>query len=255
VLRGAYADLLWRPVGRETLAAAAFEPVWERRRAASLAAVRGLVELMRSGESVLFFPEGRPSPDGAVGPLRDGFARLLSRGRPDAVQPIGIAYDPMTRGRTRAYLAFANRLDARSLGSDDDLLDALRRAMPLTCGQVVANELHEADEPDLEQATLDAALEGAVERAVACGRPVAPALLVAEGRARHVRDAVSWLVSEGVARRAAANRVAIDLGAARSHPLIVRLAVEYRSAADHLGPSGTNSASSPRSRNHSTIAS
>jgi 1-acyl-sn-glycerol-3-phosphate acyltransferase len=215
-LRGANADLLWRVATRDELAHPAFDEMWRRRTIEAAAELRGLVEILRSGRSLFLFPEGRPSPDGSVGPLRKGLGALVRRGSPAAVLPIGVAYDPLTRGRPRAYVAFGEPL--RDIAGDPEgiILAALRRATPLTCGQVVAGALVEPGTPPGE-AELAEALSSAVEAAAAEGRPVEHDLLDPERRSRRLRDCLDALARRGRARRSS------DL-------LLRRLAREFASA-------------------------
>jgi hypothetical protein len=202
VLRGEFSDLLWRAVTPPDPAAPA--SFWTRRAAQAAADFRFLVALLQAGGRLLVFPEGRPSPDGEIGPVQRGLGALVRRGRPSALLPIGIAYDPLVRGRTRALV----HLDApvRPPGEDVEqaALALLRRAVPLTAGQIVAA----AAEPD-----------EAVEAAKAEGRAVDPRLEREETRRAAVAEA----------RRQAARR---------PHELPY-LAREFRSARLDGVPGGT----------------
>ena len=135
---GVYADLLWRPFTRDELSHPWFDEVWRDRTAEAAGQLRALVEIVRSGKVLLLFPEGRPSPDGSIGPLRKGVRALVRRGEPSAVMPVGIAYDPFVGGRSRAYVAFGEPLTGLGDDPDGEILEALRRTTPLTCVQVVA---------------------------------------------------------------------------------------------------------------------
>ena len=53
---------------------------------------------MRDGNVLIVFPEGRPSPDGEIGPIKPGIGALVRRGKPRAVRPLALAYDPLVRG-------------------------------------------------------------------------------------------------------------------------------------------------------------
>jgi hypothetical protein len=167
VLRGEYADLLWRPVERADGAGPA--GFWERRAARAAADFRRLVEVARERPLVVF-PEGRPSPDGEIGPLRRGLSALVRRVRPQSFFLIALAYDPLVRGRTRVVASVRPGVeppeDAEAAG-----LDLLRRAMPLTSGQYTAHELLAGREPTAT------GLTESVEAARAEGRPVDPELL------------------------------------------------------------------------------
>ena len=107
VLRGDYAELLWKTYDRRELNGEALQPAWGHRHAHALDDFRTLVGLVRRGAIVVLFPEGRPSPDGAVGPLQPGLEALIRRARPRWLLPTGISYDPLVRGRTRVTLSFA----------------------------------------------------------------------------------------------------------------------------------------------------
>ena len=182
--RGEYADLLWLPFGRETLNAASLQVLWARRAAAAADAFRVLVEVLRRGAVLVVFPEGRPSPDGSIGPLQRGLDALVRRARPARLQPVGLAYDPLTGGRTRAFVSFAEAVKPPEEDVARAVLSLLRQATPLTCGQVVADALAEARRPAL------ADLERAIAAAVAEGRSVERELLDVRSRSLRWREAV-----------------------------------------------------------------
>jgi 1-acyl-sn-glycerol-3-phosphate acyltransferase len=184
-VRGEYADLLWRSHTRAELDAPAFEPVWSQRASDAVRDFRELVDAVSRGAVLLIFPEGRPSPDGEIGPLQRGLASLVRRARPKALQPVGLAYDPLVRGRTRALVSFGEPLDPPQEALEEGVLAALRLAMPLTCGQVVAGWIRSG-----RRGSAGAALEAEVERAVAEGRNVDPELLEARKRTRRLRLAL-----------------------------------------------------------------
>jgi Acyltransferase len=169
VLRGEYADLLWRPVTREEMLD--LDGFWGARAATAAADFRRLVELVRAGGSLLVFPEGRPSPDGEIGPLRRGLAALVRRSRPRWFLPVAPAYDPLRRGRTRVVVSVGPRVEPPAADVETATLGLLRRATPLTCGQYVAHELLSGRDPDAE------GLEHAVDVARLEQRPVDPELL------------------------------------------------------------------------------
>jgi len=186
-LRGEFADLLWRPATREHPASAGLERFWAARAAAAAADFRALVELVRRGGVLLVFPEGHPSHHGDIGPLQRGLAALARRARAAAFLPIALAYDPLGAGRTRVCIALGDFADP-----PDDLeagtLALLRRTMPLTCGQAVADALTAGDGPKVD---VERALAAAVEEARAEGRPVEPDLLDASVRARRLEEALA----------------------------------------------------------------
>lgn len=185
-MRGEYADLLWRSHTRAELDAPALEPVWSQRASDAVRDFRELVDVVSRGAVLLIFPEGRPSPDGEIGPLQRGLASLVRRARPRALQPVGLAYDPLVRGRTRALVSFGEPLDPPEEALEDTVLSALRLAMPLTCGQVVAAWTRSG-----RHGSAGAALDAEVERAVAEGRNVDPELLEAGKRRRRLRLALA----------------------------------------------------------------
>lgn len=174
-LRGEYADLLWRPVEPGDHAAAGQDAFWARRAAQAARDFRALVDLVRGGRPLALFPEGRPSPDGSIGPLGRGLGALVRRARPPSLMPVALAYDPLARGRTHVVLAFGEAVPPPEGDVEEEALRLLRRTMPLTAGQLVA-----ADAP--ESAVRDAILER---------RPVEPALVGAESRRRRLAEARS----------------------------------------------------------------
>jgi hypothetical protein len=183
VLRGDYADLLWRAVDREE--APSLDHFWGRRAAQATADFRELVELVRGGGTLTVFPEGRPSPDGEIGPLRRGLSALVRRARPAWFLPVALAYDPLGGGRTRVFVALGPRVEPPEGDVEAATLTLLRRSMPLTCGQFLAHELLAGRQPD------SASLGKAVEEARADGRPVDPDLLHPGTRSSRLADALA----------------------------------------------------------------
>jgi 1-acyl-sn-glycerol-3-phosphate acyltransferase len=204
-LRGELADRLWRLVTPDDVAA---PEVWSAWANEAKDDVRRLVELIRAGDPLLLFPEGRPSPDGEVGPLRRGLSLLVRRGRPQLIRPIGIAYDPFVRGRTRAFVSFGAPFPPPDRDVDDAVLAALKLAMPVTCGSVVAHALSTGEPPA-------AALDRAVAEAREEGRNVERDLLSRESRRARLAECI-------VAMR-------------RSDPRVERLAREYETARERSG--------------------
>jgi Acyltransferase len=168
-LRGDYADLLWLPVTREE--APDLDGFWGARAATASANFRRLVDLVRGGGSLLVFPEGRPSPDGEIGPLRRGLAALVRRAKPEWFLPIALAYDRLRRGRTRVVVTVGPRVEPPTENVEEATLELLRRSTALTCGQYVAHELLSGRDPDAQ------GLRHAVEEARSEQRPVDPELL------------------------------------------------------------------------------
>ena len=199
-LRGDLADLLWRSVSPEEVAA---PEVWSGWANEAKDDVRSLVELIRAGDPLLLFPEGRPSPDGELGPLRRGLSLLVRRGRPELLRPIGIAYDPFVRGRTRAFVSFGEPFSPPERDVEDAVLAALKLAMPLTCGAAVAHALSAGEAPaeGLERAVTEAREEG---------RNVERALLSSQSRRARLAECLAAM--------------------RRGDPRLERLAREYESA-------------------------
>ena len=178
-LRGEYADLLWELVSRGE----GPEAFWSARATRATADFRELVGLMRAGKSLLVFPEGRPSPDGEIGPLRRGLDALVRRGKPERILPVTLAYDPLVRGRTEVVVVFAETLSPPDEGLENVVLERLKRNTALTTGQFVAHELSEGREPH------PAAFAAELESSSALGRPVDPALAETERRAAKLAEA------------------------------------------------------------------
>ena len=187
VLRGEYADLLWEAVSPGDGVRDGLDDFWGRRAAGAAGDFRTLVELVRERRTLLVFPEGRPSPDGEIGPIRPGIGALVRRGRPVALRPLALAYDPLVHGRTRVHLALGEAVSPPA--EEPALLELLRRTMPLTCGQVVAAALSEGAEAD--PPALDRRLAEAVAAAEAEGRPVERELATEEGRRRRLAEALA----------------------------------------------------------------
>lgn len=188
VLRADYADVLWTPVSPDRVGSA-LSDFWSGRAAQAAADFRALVDLLRSGGVLLVFPEGRPSPDGTVGPLRRGIEALVRRGKPRRLQPVALAYDPLVRGRTRVFVSIPDAVPAPSLKIDEAILALLRRSMPLTVGQVVASCLSASRRVGLSE--LARALDDTVEEARLEKRPIEPALLDRDARRSRVVEALT----------------------------------------------------------------
>jgi hypothetical protein len=187
VLRGEFADLLWNPFSPDDRAG--LDDFWSARAARAAGDFRALVEIVRDGHVLIVFPEGRPSPDGEIGPIRPGIGALIRRGKPAAVRPLALAYDPLARGRTRVHLVLGAPAQLPKDDVEGTLLALLRVTIPLTCGQVVATALLEGAEADVRELELE--LVEAVEVALAEGRPVEPELLKSDSRRRRLAEALS----------------------------------------------------------------
>jgi 1-acyl-sn-glycerol-3-phosphate acyltransferase len=201
-LRGEFAVPLWEDVDRESFPV---PEAWAFRAAEARAQFERLIALMRSGEPLVLFPEGRPSPDGAVGPIQRGIRLLVRRGRPARISPWAIAYDQLVRGRTKAVVSVRPQAAPDIDDPEGQVLGELKRAMPVTAASVVAHALRSGLEPGV-------ALEAAVEAARAEGRNVERALQTAAGRRSRLAECLEAL------RRKANDR------------LVDRLAREFASA-------------------------
>lgn len=189
VLRGDYADLLWVAVSPGDGVLDGLDDFWGRRATQATGDFRALVEILRRPGTLVVFPEGRPSPDGEIGPIRPGIGALLRRGRPVAIQPFALAYDPLVRGRTKVFLSLPERVPPPEEDVEAVLLRLLRRSMPFTCGQLVAHRLRAG--ADADPAGLAGALAEAVVAARDEGRPVEPELLTVDGRRRRLAEALA----------------------------------------------------------------
>lgn len=187
VLRGEYADLLWQPTTPDD--APGLDEFWSGRAARAVGDFRTLLEIVRGGNVLVVFPEGRPSPDGELGPIRPGIGALVRRGKPAAVRPLAIAYDPLVRGRTRVHLVHGPSAQLPGEDVEGELLALLRSTMPLTCGQVVASRLQAG--ADADPTALERDLADAVAVAGEAGRRVEPDLLTAGGRRRRLTEALA----------------------------------------------------------------
>ena len=183
--RAAYVDLLWRSVTAEETADKELEAFWSARAARAAADFRTFVDLLRSRRNLVVFPEGRPSPAGDIGPLQRGVSSLVRRGRPVALRPVALAYDPLTSGRTRVFVAIGEPVAPVERDAEGQALRLLRGAMPLTCGQVVA-QLARAGRAASED-DVAAAVEAAREER----RPFDPELAGREGLRRRLADALA----------------------------------------------------------------
>jgi 1-acyl-sn-glycerol-3-phosphate acyltransferase len=175
LLRAPHAQELWRVLAPDELDV---PEAWARRRAAALEDFRELVDVVRAGGTLVIFPEGRPSPDGTVGPLMDGVGAVVRRAQPSRVVGVAPAYDPLVHGRPRAYLAVSPPSPP-----DVDLLELLKRTTPLTVGDSVAAALADGGDPERR-------LDDDVAAARDEGRPYDPELDDGEVRRARVAAAV-----------------------------------------------------------------
>lgn len=177
VLNGRYADILWTQLHRDLTRGC--EDIWRAHLRAAVGDFRRLVLTLRTGGLVVIFPEGHLMTDGQVGPFAPGLASLTRRGRAVQVQPVAISYDHLTPGRTRAYISVAPPVPAAPGQLEERVTERLRRAIPLTPGQIAATVLQRSGSQDvLQRAGADW-----IARAQADGRPIEPGLL---GRRRRL---------------------------------------------------------------------
>jgi 1-acyl-sn-glycerol-3-phosphate acyltransferase len=230
-LSGDFAGVLWRAYGPRELSNPAFGAAWRTQVVRATGAVRELAAVLREGRPVLLFPEGRPSPDGGIGPLEAGLGALVRRGRPRLIIHLGLAYDHLTTGRTRALIALGSTISPPAQGVDETVLAGLRAATPLTCGQVLGERLIAAASAGarrLPAAELLEALASAVREARQVGRHVDSALEGGRAAAR-LADALRALSRAGLVRPAGAD-VALEPERILGDPGLTRLAREWESA-------------------------
>jgi hypothetical protein len=181
-LRGEYADLLWRQVSREDLSGP--DGFWERRATQATSDFRRLIEV-GCRQALMVFPEGRPSPDGEIGPLRRGLPALVRRVQPGWIFPVSLAYDPLVPGRTRVIVTLGPPRATPTNAVEESVLELLRTGTALTAGQHVAHELEHGREPSRPS------LDDAVDAAQAERRPVDPELVDPERRAVRLEQALA----------------------------------------------------------------
>jgi hypothetical protein len=229
---GDYADLLWQNVEAADLPAAPYEEAWARRATNATADLRTIVGLVKAGEPLLLFPEGRPSPDGGLGPLRRGLGAVIRRGKPAELRAFGLAYDPLSTGRAGVVMTVMPGIETPTGSGEPDVLPYLASAIALTCGQVVATELlRAADEGrhTLAPVVLDHALITAREAALAAGRVVDPLLEEQQTRRRALERALRAAERRGLLEIANLRAIELDAEALGSDPILARLANEQAS--------------------------
>jgi hypothetical protein len=237
VLRGEFADLLWESHPRDVLDAPALEAVWRRRSDRATEEIRHVIDLIRSGEPILFFPEGRPSADGSIGPFRPGLRLLVRRAAPRSIWPVSISYDRLTTGRHLAYFAMGHPAEPPAAEIEETLLGMLRQTMPLTVGQVVATALRDAaaaGRASLDVPQLDARLAESLTEAQAEGRPLDERLLEPGARRRRLAEALRWALGRGLLERHDRQRLAVDPVAVLADPELAYAAREHASAREQV---------------------
>lgn len=193
-LVGDVGDVLWRAYGADALSAPAHQPLWHERRRAATDDFRALVDVLSGDGVLMLFPEGRPSPDGQIGPLRPGLGALVRRAKPDWLLTMALAYDPLGPGRTRVHVAVAAPAPPPARDVEEEVLGRLRRTMPLTVGQIAARIRLGEPAPQAEDD---------VAAALAEGRPVERDLLDPAARAERLRVALAYPAEEATLRRLA----------------------------------------------------
>lgn len=129
VLASRYADVLWRLVEREEVPAAT--AAWELRLGQARFDLERLIGLLRNGESLVVFPEGTPSRDGLVGPVRRGTRLLVRRGRPRRIVPIVLEYEQRPRRKVAVV-----RVGPAVPPPRDDVEERVRELLRATAGEV-----------------------------------------------------------------------------------------------------------------------
>ena len=179
-----HARVLWEDVREADLVGSLGREIWRRHVARAAGDVRRLVGMVRDGRPMLLFPEGRVSPDGAIGPIGDLLDLVVRRGRPRVVLPLGIAYDPLTRHRTEVIVGAGAPIPPGDEPIQVVAGVALRRAVPVTCGQVLARYVTRACAGGVASTAGARQLADEVARAAtAQGRPVARRLRSSARRA------------------------------------------------------------------------
>lgn len=224
-----FAQQLWRDVTIAELDTPIGRVVWRTHVARAAGDVRRLIDLVRRGEPLLLFPEGRVSPEGGIGPVGAVLDLMVRRGAPTAVLPVGIAYDPLRRGRATVALSVGAPIAAGEGPIGPLALDALRHAMPITVGQIVARELiavAASANPTLATSHLLEALAHTHDLARREGRPSVRGLGSPALRARSGAKALHALQARGLVQVFGAGQVRADPDRVRRDPLLSRLAAE-----------------------------
>lgn len=211
VINGNYADLLWVVVERSEFPQPELSALWKSRQDIGLGDMRRVGTVIRNGGVLLNFPEGQPSPDGRIGPIRGGMEVMVRLGKPRLLQLIALAYDPLPPGRTRAYMSVSREFPPPAQNIDERLLEMLRYLTPLTIGQAVATFVSGGGSSFSDLMDL---IQDQVEAAEATGRMFEP----------QMKDPNAERLIERTLKRA--------LAMGPEHPDIKRLAVEFEEVKD-----------------------
>ncbi len=227
----AFAHELWQDVTADGLCGTLGGEVWRAHVARAAGDLRRLIDLVRTGEPLLVFPEGRVSPDGGIGPVGDVLNLIVRRGAPASILPIGIAYDPLRRGRTTVAITIGAPVAASTGPIVPVMLDRLRRITPITVGQVVAREVTSiaaCGGVAVASRRLHEALSETHHRARREGRPIVRGLGSQGRRARSVSSALHVMQARGLATCERDGTTRIDPDAVLADTLVRRLAQEDR---------------------------
>ena len=224
-----HARVLWEDVREDDLVGTLGGEVWRRHIARAAGDVRRLVGMVRDGRPMMLFPEGRVSPDGAIGPIGDLLDLVARRGHPRVVVPLGIAYDPLTRRRTEVAVGVGAPVRYGEEPIQVAAAAALRRAVPVTCGQVLARYVTSAGAAGMSTTgDAEGLAEDVVRVAIAQGRPVAHGLASPARRREAVRVGLAALARRGCIVRDSGREIRIDAGRVRDDDVVQRLATEDR---------------------------
>ena len=224
-----YARELWEDVGEDDLVDGRGREIWRAHIARAAGDLRRIVGMVRDGLPTLLFPEGRVSPDGAIGPVSDVLDLVVRRGRPRIIVPLGIAYDPLTRRRTDVAVGVGAPIEPGAEPIRTVAQKALRHATPVTCGQVVARLVTDAS-PVAGVTVEDAGrlLDEVVRTATGDRRPVVRSILSPSRRPERLREALGALERRGCISLLPGGAIRLDPERIRADVAVQRLATEDR---------------------------